>query len=77
MPELVRVRIGGVEKNVGKAFAAKHDLTVLDEPTTKGDGSPRETTRKNGRRAKPKTTVDDSATAKKAAVASAPKTEEK
>lgn len=67
MPDLVRVRLDGVEKNVGKAFAAKHGLTVLDEPTQNGDGSLRGSTRKNGRRAKPKTTVDQSATAKKKA----------
>ena len=77
MAELVRVQIGDVEKNIGADFAAIHDLTVLDEPTSKGDGSPRPATRKNGRRAKPKTTVDASATAKKAAVTSAPTTEEK
>lgn len=77
MPDLVRVRIGDIEKNVGKAFAEANDLTVLDEPTTNRDGSLRGTTRKDGRPVKKKTTVDSSAAAKKAAVTSAPTTEEK
>lgn len=77
MADLVRVRIGDIEKNVGKAFAEANDLTVLDEPTTNGDGTLRAETRAGGRRAKPKTTVAKSAAAKKAAVTSAPTTEEK
>lgn len=62
---LVRVRIGDIEKNVGKTFAEIHDLTVLDEPTTNPDGTLRAQTRKDGRPAKKKTTVAASAAAKK------------
>lgn len=65
MPDLVRVRIGDVEKNVGRAFAEVHDLKVLDEPTHSPDGRPREETRAGGRPRKPKTTVATAA-AKKA-----------
>ena len=76
MAELVRARIGDVEKNVGAAFAKVYDLETLDEPTARPDGSPRATTRKDGRRAKNKTTVDQSATAKKAATKPASTAEE-
>ena len=69
--ELVRVRIGDIEKNVGRRFAEAHDLTVLDEPTANPDGSLRGTTRKGGRRAKKKTTVAEAAAAKKAVTSSA------
>lgn len=68
MADLVRARLGRVEKNVGKSFAEMHNLDVLDEPTSNPDGTYRATTRSGGRRAKKKTTVDDSASAKKAAV---------
>lgn len=65
--ELVRVRFKGVEKNMGRSLAeASEGVTVLDEPTTRGDGTPLPTTREGGRRRKPKTTVAKSATAKKA-----------
>lgn len=68
MAELVRVRIGGFEKNVGATFAEAKGLDVLDEPTHKGDGSPRGTTRSGGRAVKKKTSVAASAAEKKAAV---------
>lgn len=68
MSGLVRVRLDGVEKNVGAAFAEKHGLEVLDEPTARPDGSVRPTTRKGGRREKPKTTVAEQVAVKKAAV---------
>lgn len=77
MADLVRVRIGGFEKNVGRSFAESNDLEVLDEPTANGDGSLRATTRKGGRPVKEKTTVAKQAAEKKAAVTSAPNTEEK
>lgn len=67
MAELVRARINGFEKNVGRAYAETTDgVEVLDdEPTTNRDGSLRPTTRAGGRPVKPRTTVDDQATAKK------------
>lgn len=68
MADLVRVRIDGFEKNVGRVFAEMNDLKVLDEPTHNGDGSPRGTTRSGGRAVKKRTTVATEAAAKKAAV---------
>lgn len=62
--ELVRVRIDDVETNVGAAFAEAEGLEVLDEPTTNPDGSRREDTRPNGRKAKPKTSVAEKAAEK-------------
>lgn len=76
MADLVRVRIGKVEKNVGRAFAESNELTILDEPTHRGDGTARGETRADGRRRKPKTSVAKAAAAKKeqapAPVASTP-----
>ena len=65
MADLVRVRLNGIEKNVGRTFAERHDLEVLDEPTTNPDGSLRPTTRAGGRRVKPKTSVAKKAAEKK------------
>lgn len=67
MPDLVRVRINGYEKNVGATFAENKELEVIDEPTHRPDGQPRATTRTGGRRVKPKTTVAKKAAEKKAA----------
>lgn len=67
--ELVRVRLNGVEKNVGAVFAEKHGLTVLEESAYRPDGQPRATTREGGRRQKPKTSVAKKATANKKAAA--------
>lgn len=68
--ELIRVRLNGVEKNMGRSLAERSKgVEILDEPVTNGDGTLRGTTRKDGRRAKPKTTVADQATAKKKAAA--------
>lgn len=65
--ELVRVRFGDVEKNMGRTLAENTSgVTILDEPTTYGDGRPRPTTREGGRRRKPKTTVAKKAAEKKA-----------
>jgi hypothetical protein len=76
MPQdLVRVRVNGYEKNVGRAYAEAHDLEVLDEPTRDRAGALRPTTRKGGRRAKPKTTVTQEAAKKKAAVTESAPTE--
>ena len=66
MPDLVRVAINGVEKNVGRGFAEAKGLELLDEPTHTPDGRPRPTTRAGGRRVKKKTSVAKEAAAKKA-----------
>lgn len=67
MSDLSRVRLeNGAEKNVGAEFARTRELTVLEEPTHFGDGTPRATTRNGGRRKKQKTSVAKSAAAKKA-----------
>jgi hypothetical protein len=66
MPELVRAVIGDREVNVSAAYAVKHDLQVLDEPTHRDDGRPRPETRRGGRPNKPKTSVAKKAAAKKA-----------
>jgi len=68
--ELVRVRLGDIEKNMGRSLAERTEgVEILDESPRKGDGTLRGTTRKDGRRMKPKTTVAESATAKKKAAA--------
>lgn len=69
--DLVRVRMDGVEKNVGRGFAEANGLEVLDEPVRNRDGSLRATTRVGGRRLKPKTSVAAEAAKKKSAAAEA------
>jgi hypothetical protein len=71
MADLVRVRLDGVEKNVGRVFAEKHGLDVLDESALRGDGQPRLSTREGGRRRKPKTSVAKKAAEKQAAAVAA------
>jgi hypothetical protein len=71
--ELVRVRIGNIETNVGRVRAEKADLTILDESPYRGDGRPRRSTRKGGRPRKPKTSVAEKAAEKKAATAASEK----
>lgn len=66
MPNLVRAVIGDREVNVSPEYAKAKGLKVLDEPTARPDGRLRPTTRRNGRPAKPKTSVAEAA-AKKAA----------
>lgn len=61
MSDLVRVRVGDREFNVGRAHAEANDLKVLDEPTHLRDGSLRPTTRAGGRQIKPRTTVETEA----------------
>jgi len=69
MAELVRARINGFEKNVGKAFAESTEgVEILDEPTATEDGSRRGTTRVGGRPVKKRTSVAKQAAEKKAAV---------
>lgn len=71
MGDLVRVRLdNGVEKNVGRAFAERLGLTVLDEPALRGDGSPRKETRNGGRPMKKKTSATEAVAVKE--MASAP-----
>jgi hypothetical protein len=68
MSDLVRARLNGFEKNLGRAFAESTEgVEILDEPTTNPDGTLRSTTRAGGRRVKPKTTVAKQAAEKKAA----------
>lgn len=69
--ELVRVALGDVEKNVGRNYAEKNNLKILDEPLVREDGRKIGTTRRGGRPAKPKTTVAKQAAAKKAATKTA------
>lgn len=68
MAELVRARINGFEKNVGREYAEANGFEVLDEPTTNPDGTVRATTRLDGRPVKKKTSVAKAAAEKKAAV---------
>lgn len=63
---LVRVRFeNGLEGNVSESLAKRAGLTVLDEPTHRGDGTPLPQTRRGGRRRKPKTSVSKEAAKKK------------
>lgn len=70
MSNLVRVRVGDVEFNVGAAFAEAENLTVLDESAYNDDGTPRGETGIGGRPRKFRTTVDEEAAKK------APKTDD-
>lgn len=74
MAELVRAVIGDQELNVGRAYAEKKRLKVLDEPTHRPDGRPRPATRRGGRPDKPKTTVDEAAAKKRGTSKAAKKT---
>lgn len=63
---LVRVRFeNGLEGNLSESVAKATGLEILDEPTTKGDGTPRPQTRAKGRKRKPKTSVSAEAAKKK------------
>ena len=62
MSDLVRVRRDGFKFNVGTAYAAVHELEVLDEPTHDRAGKAIGPTRENDRPIKPRTTVDKAAT---------------
>lgn len=71
--ELVRVRVDGVEKNLGRAYAEATDgVEILDEPVRNRDGSLRGETRAGGRPVKSKTTVAKKAAAKKRAAKKTP-----
>lgn len=71
MSDLVRVRVGDREFNVGRTDAERRNLEVLDEPTHTRAGNPRPETRVGGRADKPKTTVAEQASAKKTAATAA------
>lgn len=74
---LVRVRFeNGLEGNLSESVATATGLTVLDEPTTNGDGTPRPQTRAKGRRRKPKTSVSNEAAKKKTSGGKAASAEE-
>lgn len=68
MSDLVRVRVGGVEKNAGRAFAESVGLEVLEESAYNPDGTTRRTTRVGGRPMKNRTSVAKKASEKQAAV---------
>jgi hypothetical protein len=77
VPDLVRVKINGFEKNVGADFAKSNELDLLkDEPTHRPDGQPRGMTRTGGRRVKPRTSVAKKAAEKKKATSKAETAEE-
>lgn len=77
MGDLVRVRLNGVELNVGRGHAEASGLEILeDESAYRGDGSPRRTTRANGRPVLPATSVAKEAAKKKAPTSGAAKPEE-
>lgn len=57
MTDLVRVQIGGIEKNVGRGFAERHKLPIINESTEHRGGRPRQATRSGGRQMKRKTSV--------------------
>lgn len=67
MADLVRVRLGDIEKTVGAALAQVKELDVLDEPARKPDGTVRSATSERGRRLKKRTTVKKEAARKRAA----------
>lgn len=64
--ELVRVRINGIETNVGRVRAEKAGLEILNESPRRPDGQLRRDTRKGGRRRLPKTSVAEAAEKKSA-----------
>lgn len=69
---LVRVRVGGIEKNMGRSLAeASEGVEVLNEDPRNPDGSLRRETRKGGRPVKQRTTVAKKAAEKKAVTPSA------
>lgn len=55
--KLVLVRLNGQDVPVSAAFAKAKGLDVLDESTTKPDGSKRGRSRASGRPAKPRASV--------------------
>ena len=71
--ELVRVRMDGIEKNIGRSMAESTEgVEVLTDESPYGpDGRLRPMTRVDGRPPKKKTTVAQEAAAKKAVTSSA------
>lgn len=67
MSEFVRVRLeNGMETTVSTDYAESAGLEVIDADATNSRGVPLPATRKNGRRAKPRTTVSKEAAKKTA-----------
>lgn len=67
--ELVRVRVGDREFNVGRTYAESNELEVLkDEPTHLDDGTPRPETARGGRPVKPTVSVAEAAASKAAVI---------
>lgn len=58
MPDYVRVAVNGYKRTVSRGYADNAGLSALDEPATDAFGRPLAQTRENGRRAKPRTTVE-------------------
>ena len=69
MSDLVRVREGDREFNVGRSHAEARGLTILDEPVRDRTGELRPVTRSNGRKVKPKVSVAEAAEKKAASTA--------
>lgn len=67
--ELVRVRIGDIETNMGRVRAEKAGVEILDESARRPDGKLRRDTRKGGRPRKPKTSVAELVAEKRSAPA--------
>jgi hypothetical protein len=77
MADLVRVRLDGVEKNMGRALAESAEVEILDEPTRGSDGRLRGETSEGGRPRKPRTSVAKQVAEKKAVTKSADDQKEK
>lgn len=71
-PKLVRVTVNGYKRTVSADHATNAGLTVLDEPAVDDFGRPLPQTKANGRKPKPRTSVD-AAAAKKTTKTSARK----
>lgn len=67
MSEFVSIPVGkGLRATVSRAFAEKKGIEILDVPATDRRGRPLSVSRLDGRKRKPKTTVDQAAIAKAA-----------
>ncbi len=74
---LVRARLNGVDHTMSRFFARRLKAQIIQSPVTNADGTLRgSTSADSGRKAKPKTTVDEASAVKKAAPKPATNTEE-